>query len=185
MDRIYLYVPPEEYAEVKASGAFWDDESKRWYVPQGPVPASLSRWLGEEDDAQFGIESDEAFVAAAHIACSNCRETIEVLCIYCHSGRDLETGEALERFTLSNISSLDSALAAMLEPRGFFSTAADPKDGYFANHCSHCGAVREDYLLHSEPGDVFFSVAEAEPGSIEFTPVQGRIRVSGDCGFGV
>ena len=45
--------------------------------------------------------------------------------------------------------------------------------------------MQEDHLLHSEPGDVFFCIAEAEPGSIEFTAVEGRILVSGDCGFGV
>ena len=156
-------------------------------MPQDSVSATLSRWIGDGDEAQFGIESEEAFIAAAHIACSNCREKIEVICIHCQSGNDLETGEVLERFTLSNISSMDSALAATLARRRFYSTAtgAESLDGCFANHCPHCGAVQEDYLLHSEPGDVFFCIAEAEPGSIEFTPVEGRIRVSGDCGFGV
>jgi hypothetical protein len=91
----------------------------------------------------------------------------------------------LEFFTLSNISSMDSALAATLERWRFYRTTTEPEDGYFANHCPYCGAVQEDYLLHSEPGDVFFCIAEAEPGSIEFTAVEGRIRVSGDCGFGV
>jgi len=65
MERIYLYVPPEEYAEVKASGACWDDASKRWYVDRDMVSATLSRWLGDGDDAQCGIESEEAFIAAA------------------------------------------------------------------------------------------------------------------------
>jgi uncharacterized protein DUF5710 len=184
MERIYLYVPPEEYAEVKASGGCWDDHSKRWYVPQDGVSAALSRWLGDGDDAQFGIESEEAFIAAAQVACSNCREKIEVICIHCYSGIDLESGNALEFFTLSNISSMDSALAATLERWRFYRTATEPEDGYFANHCPYCGAVQEDYLLHSEPGDVFFCIAEAEPRSIEFTVVEGRIRVSGDCGFG-
>ena len=104
---------------------------------------------------------------------SNCREKIEVICIHCYSGIDLESGNALEFFTLSNISSMDSALAATLERWRFYRTTAEPEDGYFANHCAYCGAVQEDYLLHSEPG------------SIEFTAVEGRIRVSGDCGFGV
>ena len=185
MERIYLYVPPEEYAEVKASGACWDEHSKRWYVDQDTVSVDLSRWLGDEDDAEFGIESEDAFIAATQTTCTNCREQIEVICIHCQSGRDLETGEALEQFTLSNISSMDGALAATLERWRFFRTTAEPEDGYFANHCPYCGAVQEDYLLHSEPGDVFFCLAEAEPGSIEFTAVEGGIRVNGDCGFGV
>jgi hypothetical protein len=91
----------------------------------------------------------------------------------------------LEFFTLSNISSMDSALATTLERWRFYRKTTEPEDGYFANHCPYCGAVQEDYLLHSEPGDVFFCIAEAEPESIEFTAVEGRIRVSGDCGFGV
>jgi hypothetical protein len=185
VNRIYLFVPPEEYAEVKASGACWDEYSKRWYVPQDSVPATLSRWMGDGDEAEFGIESEEAFIAAAQVLCSNCREKIEVVCIHCSSGNDLETGEILEWFTLSNISSMDGALAATLERWRLHRTTTGPEDGYFANHCPYCGAVQEDYLLHSEPGDVFFCIPEAEPGSIELTAVKGRIRVSGDCGFGV
>ena len=37
-------------------------------------------------DAEFGIESEEAFIAAAQVSCSNCREKIEVICIHCYSG---------------------------------------------------------------------------------------------------
>jgi len=187
MERIYLYVPPEEYAEVKASGAYWDEDSNRWYVPQDKASATLSRLIGDGDDAEFGFESEEAFIAAAQVSCSNCREKIEVICIHCYSGIDLESGNALEFFTLSNISCMDSALAATLEGWRFHRTAtgAESEEGYFANHCPYCGTVQEDYLLHSEPGDVFFCIAEAEPGSIEFTAVEGRILVSGDCGFGV
>jgi hypothetical protein len=68
---------------------------------------------------------------------------------------------------------MNSALAATLDRWGLFSTAIGSEDGYFANHCSHCRAVQDEYLLHSEPG------------SIEFTAVEGRIRASGDCGFEV
>jgi hypothetical protein len=38
MDRIYLYVSPEEYPEVKASGASWDDASKSWSIGDGMEP---------------------------------------------------------------------------------------------------------------------------------------------------
>jgi hypothetical protein len=42
MERIFLYVPPEEYAEVKASGACWDDDSKRWYIRSDMGPAKVA-----------------------------------------------------------------------------------------------------------------------------------------------
>jgi Domain of unknown function (DUF5710) len=188
MERIFLYVPPEEYAEVKASGACWDDDSKRWYIRSDMGPASFSRWLGDEEgEAEFGITSDEAFVAAAHASCSRCHETIEVICIYCASGSDSETGDPMTQFTLSNIWAMDSALATQLARWRYFrkEIGAGPEEGYFANHCPHCGAMQEDYLLHAEPGDVFFGISRAEPGSIEFTPLVGRIQLSGDCSFEV
>jgi hypothetical protein len=37
MDRIYLYVPPEEYAGVEAYGASWDEDAKCWYVPEWKI----------------------------------------------------------------------------------------------------------------------------------------------------
>jgi hypothetical protein len=43
----------------------------------------------------------------------------------------------------------------------------------------------EDYLLHSEPGDVFFGLAMDTPGVVEFTALEGRVCLSGDYGFGV
>jgi hypothetical protein len=37
----------------------------------------------------------------------------------------------------------------------------------------------------SEPGDVFFGIAMGGPGAVEFTPLEGRIQLSGDYGFEV
>jgi hypothetical protein len=188
MDRIYLYVPPEEYAEVKASGASWDDHSKCWYIPADMAPVKFSRWLGDdENEAEFGIASGEANVAAAQASCLKCHERIEVICIYCESGTDSETGEPMTQFTVSNIWAMHSALAAQLERWPYFrkGIGAGPEEGCFANHCPYCGEMQEDYLLHAEPGDVFFCIPLGESGSVELTPLSGQIQLSGDCSFGV
>src|ERR1700685_2110499 len=120
MQRIYLYVPPEEYAEAKASGACRDEPSKRWYVDhEVSASVALSRWMGEGElgsEAEFGITSDQAFVASAQTVCVNCHEKIEVICIYGESGTDIEMDEALSQFAMSNIWSVDAALRAQLAP---------------------------------------------------------------------
>ena len=66
--------------------------------------------------------------------------------------------------TLSNIWAMDSALTAQLERWPFFKKAegSNSDEGYFANHCP-----------------------QAEPGSVELTPLVGPIRLSGDTSFGV
>jgi Domain of unknown function (DUF5710) len=77
VDRTYLYVPPEEKAEVKALGAQWDDRLKCWYILCDEDPAKFAKWLGEDDsEDEFTITSDEAFVASATIACWKCHASI-------------------------------------------------------------------------------------------------------------
>lgn len=145
-------------------------------------------WLDDEEgEAEFVYTSDEALVASAQASCLECHKRIEVICIYCESGADSQSGDPLMQFTVSSIWAMDSALATQLESWRFFrkSIGVGSEEGYFANHCPHCGALQEDYLLHAEPGDVFFGVSRTEPGSIEFRPLVGRIQVSGDCSFGV
>jgi hypothetical protein len=179
MQRIYLHVPPEEYAEVKALGAHWDDASKSWYIVAGLAPATFTRWLDEGDpEGEFNIASDEALVAQVKILCTTCGAHIEVICIFCQSGVDTQMDDPMSEFTVSNIWSMDNALANQIKRWPGYRRVTGEE--YFANHCRHCGSAQEEYLLHSEPGDVFFGIAPDRAGSIEFTPLQGRVQMSGD-----
>jgi hypothetical protein len=191
MDTIYLHVPPEEYAEVKAAGASWDDASKRWYVRSDRVSPVWARCLGDGapgEESEFGVISDEAFVAVGQASCVHCHEVIEVIAIYGESGVDTERGEPIGKFTLSNVWGMDDALLAQLAPWPSFRLidgGDSGDDGGFATLCPHCGAVQEDYLLHSEPGDVFFCIPGAEVGAVLLMPLDGTVRMSGDLRFAV
>jgi hypothetical protein len=70
--RIYLFVPPEEYAEVEALDACWDDASKRWYIDGGGASAAYSRWNyllhAEPGDVFFGLSRGGAGAGAVHVA---------------------------------------------------------------------------------------------------------------------
>jgi hypothetical protein len=109
------------------------------------------------------------------------------LCIYCKSGVDTEIGDPIVDFTVFNIWTMDGVLAKLIErwPHYRQGVGEDAEEGVFANHCPHCGAMQEDYLLHSEPGDVFFALAMDTPGAVEFTALEGRVCLSGDYGFGM
>jgi hypothetical protein len=180
MDRTYLYVPPEEYAEVKALGAHWNDRSKCWYVRCGESLAEFSQWLADDGtDEEFAITSDQAHVAATSVSCWKCHAKIEVICIYCESGS--VSDEPLERFTVSEVWAMDDTLTRQLEPWSFFRYVE--QEGHFANHCPHCAEQQKDMYLHSEPDQPFFSIPRAAPGSIRLTPLVGRVQLSGDESF--
>jgi hypothetical protein len=184
LPRTYLYVPPEEKSEVQALGASWDASLKSWYIDADEMSERFSRWLPAiDDDEEFNIASDRASVAVARVHCQHCHVPIEVICIQCESGT--ANGAQLAAFTVSNIGAMDDALLRQLAPWPTFSRIVDPASGdmYFANHCSSCHTVQDDMLLHSEPGEPFFDVSNAIPGSIDLVPLRGSIQLSGDEHF--
>jgi hypothetical protein len=91
----------------------------------------------------------------------------------------------LEQVTVSNVWAMDEGLGEAMRRWNCYrkEVDGDSEGGNFANHCPHCGAVQEDYLLHSEPGDVFFGLEMGESGAVEFTAVDGCVGLSGDYGF--
>lgn len=185
VDRTYLYVPPEEKAEVELLGAQWDDSAKCWYIGPGQDPEEFSQWLphGEEGDDEFTIVSDQAYVASASVACWKCHTNIEVICIYCESG--VVADEPLRQFTVFRIWAMDDSLARQLAPWPCFRKEGGPhsEEGEFANHCPHCSALQEEFHLNSEPDQPFFSIARAAPGTIKLNPLIGQIQLSGDESF--
>jgi Domain of unknown function (DUF5710) len=185
MDRTYLFVAPEENAEVRSQGARWDDFSKRWYIGPDQALERFSRWLStsEEDDDGFTITSSDACVAAATISCGRCHADTAVICVYCETG--IVSGETLTQFTVSGIWAMDGELARQLERWPMFRKTAGSQDeeSVFANHCSHCGALQDDMHLHSEPGSPFFDIPHAAAGLVRLTPLVGTVRLSGDEHF--
>jgi hypothetical protein len=187
-DKIYLYVPFEEKAQAKNLGARWDVERKCWYIEREQDPVPFRRWMGgasevDEDEREYSVVSEQAYVASAQTHCWKCRAEIEVLCIYCETGR--VDGEAYEDFTVSNITALDDSLRQQLErwPSFRFGYSRSERKRYVANHCPHCGALQGDYYLHCEPTGAFFTLRHAPAGRIGLEALSGRIHLSGDQGF--
>ena len=184
MQRTYLFVPPEENAEVRSLGAEWDAAVKRWYVDSDDMPEEFSRWLpSDAEDDELTITSNEAFVAAGTAHCQQCRTRIEVICIHCGSGT--VSGDPLDRFTVADVWAMDENLARQLQPWPTFRRTRDSDGavGDFANHCPHCGTPQDDMYLHSEPDAPFFDIPSASPGSIKMTALAGTIQFSGDEHF--
>ncbi len=181
MQRTYLYVPPEEKTAVEAQGAKWDNETKRWYIESQQSPFDFARWLlVDDEDPEFNITSDRAFVACATFHCLECSTPTEVICIYCESG--FASDEPLTHFTVSHITAVSEALQEQLRSWPNFQKTPS---GVFVNRCRNCGAQCDDLYLHTEPGDPFFDLPGGQAGLIELTPIAGTIQLTGDEHFQV
>jgi hypothetical protein len=181
MQRTYLFVPPEERAEVEALGGQWDSTNKRWFV-EGAPSSGLSRWSSVVQDDEYSIISNDAYVASTSILCPHCAQETEVIAIYCVSGTVLD--EPIERFTISDIRAIDEVLLQGLKrwPR-FRATTEGDTFGDLANHCEACGDAIGDIDLHSEPGQAFFDIVHAVEGTVKLVALARTIRLSGNEHF--
>lgn len=136
-----------------------------------------------ERESAFSIVSDEAFVLSARTRCWKCGTVIRVVCLYCESG--WIDDEPYEAFTVSNITAIDAMLDRQLRafPDFRFGYSRDAGGRRLVNHCARCRAEQADYYLHCEPSGAFFTLRDAPPGAFEITPLDGRVRLSGDEGF--
>jgi hypothetical protein len=134
---------------------------------------------------EFEVTSADAYVIATEVTCWKCRRNIEVICIYCETGVDVD--EPLTCFTVSTIWAMDDALQYQMQGWTHFRRGSGPAlhPRYFANHCPHCAAPQEDMFLHDEPENPFFSIPHAPPGTLRLTPLVGPIRLSGCCHFSI
>ena len=130
----------------------------------------------EREEEPFDIESGEAFVASAGSACRQCERPIEVICLYCRSGR--LNGEPLESFRVQCLWAMDDALSRQLQRWPTYHWNA--REGRFLNHCHHCGAGQDEELLHEEPGQPFHELARDVSQDVTLRALLGRVRLSGD-----
>lgn len=62
--RVYLSVPFAEREAVKAAGARWDGDAKRWYVPEGKDPAAFVQWADRPKPERAAAPADRVPAAA-------------------------------------------------------------------------------------------------------------------------
>ena len=130
----------------------------------------------DADGGNFDIESSEVFVASANSTCRVCRRPIEVVCLYCHSGRSDD--EWLGAFRIQCLWAVDAALGGQLQRWPTYRWSA--REGKYLNHCAHCGAAQDEELLHEEPEQPFFELTREAPEGVRLQALPGRVRLSGD-----
>ena len=187
-NREYLYVPFEEYRQLKTRGAHWDSKRKAWYLKPAQERAQFKRWLGEasatnsDKENSYAIESSTAQVLIAKTQCWKCAAEIPVICLQCRTGKI--DGAAYKDFTVSNITSMNEVLQKQLHAWKNYRLSHSLEVGFetYLNHCPKCGQEQIDFLLHCEPAGPFFNTQDPA-NKITIRKLKGKVRINGEEGF--
>ncbi|WP_211212219.1 DUF5710 domain-containing protein, partial [Kiloniella laminariae] len=61
-DPVFLEVPFKDKNQVKELGGMWDQQEKKWFVPEGIEPAAFEKWLPENQ-----LEAEKLFTLVQHV----------------------------------------------------------------------------------------------------------------------
>lgn len=156
MPRIDLFVPFEEKDEVKALGARWDQQAKKWYVPDGLDPGPFARWRPAEAP-KSSIRAPQVDVLEASRECWKCGSSTPVYAVRLVAGfetreMDDDGADRWERHgqdvLMSFITFLPQCVTdalAKVTPRYHLDISNTVRRPYWMNHCAHCAAKLGDF----------------------------------------
>ncbi len=82
MARFYLNVPFEEKELAKQKGAQWDQEQRKWFVPQGKNPIYFIQWIKELNEHDYNIFSQRFYITESYQSCWRCKKITPVFGVF-------------------------------------------------------------------------------------------------------
>ena len=195
---LILKVPYEEKDEVKALGAKWNPQLKKWYVEHRKDYRKFIKWiLGNKD--QVYILCDCFYIVEGLHICFKCGNPTKVIgygikkhFIVCnpelYMEEDVWRFEDDEIHIASHIDPLPKELLNYLKDKyGYYvSYSKTIQSSYLANHCVHCKVIQGDFYLFGEADSPFFVNSEEQAGKLKLyrIPLKNDIIVTADIGWG-
>lgn len=194
---LFLNVSYEDKDKVKALGARWNPELKKWYVENKKNYPKFMKWiLGDKEQAY--ILCDYFYVVEGLHTCFRCHNKTKVIGYGIHHFFDIcdpdiyDTDEACdyqddEIHIASHISPLPEKLLEYLKDEyGYYESYSKTVNAsYLANHCSHCQVIQGDFYLFGEVDSPFFldTVERARKLKLYKIPLKYDIIVDMEIGW--
>lgn len=191
MARIDLVVPFGEDEEARRTGAQWDSNRKRWFVPEGADPAPFRRWR----PSSVNVRSTSYWIAQLPEFCWKCRENIQVFGLILPRGYevllddDREPDEDEEDFWeemedtailtyIEYLSPMAESRIVALAPHYRRATGERDPHWYWTNHCSVCGIKQGDHWLFREPSGGFLPTEFRQARDIRLHRINSSLEAS-------
>lgn len=186
---LLLNVSYSEKEQVKALGARWNPELKRWYVTYKKGYYKLRNWFANKKSNI--IICDNLYVAEGEKECFACKKKTPVIALatnYYVMDEDYAIFQSEDSFQLiSYVDFISSNVTMYLKERfNFFVDYSNhTKSTYYSNHCKHCGRLQGDFFVHSDVGSpfLFYSEEDAKKIRMHEIPLSYDIEISGDMAW--
>lgn len=164
---LILDVPYSEKDEVKALGAKWEPQKKKWFVTDSKDYINFTKWM-PADLEDTNILLNHFYIIEGYKQCYRCHKPTKVisfgvdeyLSFILDEDEDdiaLEWSEDIIRITpfIENLPC--NFLDYIKNVYGFYQDYSSSINSYYyANHCTHCGAIQGRNYLFFEPAAPFF-----------------------------
>jgi len=173
---LLLNVPYEDKDEVKALGANWNPNIKKWYVEDIENYFNFQKWFITQNPDLIVL--DHIYIVIGEHSCFSCHKTIPVVALATDyyifiDGNNAEIINGDISF-ISSIEQLPNGLSNYLkDTHNFFRDYSKTVRGYYiANHCSNCRRLQGDWFLHNEPDGPFFMNDEEAAKALKIQRIQ-------------
>ncbi|MGL5271577.1 MAG: DUF5710 domain-containing protein [Selenomonadaceae bacterium] len=174
---------------VKALGAKWNPEIKRWYVKNRSDYYKFLKWiLNKNNNREIEFLCDYIYIVESKQTCYKCRQETPVICFgvehsFCldyesyydednNLLEDIETGAVEfgnEIHIMPAFSPIPESLLKYLEQHFHYHMGYSNFRGcsYLANHCHHCGKLQGNHFLFDEPESPFYIDSAKAAGKLK------------------
>lgn len=182
----FLEVPFEDKDEVKALGAKWHSDRKKWFVPTDKDPSLFKEWIPEYDSELTDRAIAPFYLLKSKESCWKCGNQSSVI-TFAASGLD---GGINDYVKFLYVAVLPERLKAFVEkyyPNYFIDYSNTTESYYYINHCEMCKASLGDFYMHSEPEHAFFPQTVEAASGIEIVELKssGYVKITASESVGV
>lgn len=153
---VLLNVPYAEKEEVKALGAKWDSNLKKWYAIRD-YP-KFRKWIGiKEDREMVSVYSDYIYIVEGMIECYKCHKMTPVIgfSFYHYWEIDIDLNLCDECFheksytvIIGRLNPMPPELLTLVQKLFHFKKYSRMEAGYlWGNYCEHCKSFQRDLFV--------------------------------------
>lgn len=195
---LLLDVPYSEKDEAKALGARWNQDLKKWYVPNKSNYPTFKKWILQGKEYST-IICDHFYIVTSKNQCFKCHKETTVVGFGIENYYEITEDTSFENGKTHWYYSKEIHIASQLSPLpdkllkfmnykyNYFKSYSKTTDSeYFANHCTNCNIIQGNFFLFEEVDSPFCIDSKEAAANLKLykIPLHFDLILDAECGYG-